>query len=107
MGRRLLNLLLGEGTGERRVWLLAILIPHLENDHFLDVPVLAFAFEVLKGGKMMVTNHLNKFNITYAESLRLLVLILGDPVGREGYRRHNENETKVATALTFALLCQE
>lgn len=56
---------------------------------------------------MLVTNHLVELIITYAESLRLLVLIFGDPVVRESYRRQNENETKVAIALTFALLRQE
>lgn len=54
---RLLDLLLRNGPGERRVRLLAILVPHLKNNYFLDVPVLAFAFEVLHGSKLFVKNH--------------------------------------------------
>ena len=45
---------------------LVTLVPHLEDDDFLDVPVFALALEV-------------------RERLRFLVLVLGYPVGRKRY----------------------
>lgn len=58
---------------------LTTIVPHLEDDHFLDLPVLALA-------------------LVAGECLWLLVLILGDPVGCQGCMGL-ENDRSLTSAL--------
>ena len=62
---------------------LVALVPHLEDDDFLDIPVFALALEV-------------------RERLRFLVLVLGYPIGCKRYM-----VVKIGHLLTFTDFCQE
>lgn len=62
---------------------LTAVVPHFKDDNFLDLPILALA-------------------LVAGEGLRLLVLVLGDPVGRQGCKGLENGRS-----LTSALLGQE